>query len=106
MPKIRLDAEPLVLSRADIHNGFVMSAEFRMPLVHFGTNEVDPVQKVKLQLTQPARLRRNPLDEHGNNYHLNLTRFNSFRVMIPVILAEIDEPTGDGVTSVSGCISI
>lgn len=104
MPKIRLDAEPLILSRADIHNGFVMSAEFRVPFVHFGSMEVDPVQKVKLQLTQPVKLRRNPLDEHGNNYHLNLTKFNTFRVIVPVILAEIDKPTGDGVTSVIGCI--
>lgn len=107
MSKIRVDAEPLVLSQKDIYNGFVQSATFKMPLVHFGTNEVDPVQKVKLQLTQPVRLRHNLRDEHGNEYHLKLTRFNSFRVMVPVILAEIEEPTEGNsalTTSTIGCI--
>ena len=66
--------------------------------------KVDATRRVADRLAQPAKLRRNPRDGNGSEYHLNLTRFNDFRVVVPVILAEIDEPTGDGVTSVIGCI--
>lgn len=91
MPKIRVDAEPLTLSQEEIDRGFVMSAEFTMPLIR--GMRVDSTEKSITRLTQPARLRRNLRDERGSDYHLKLTRFDTFRVMVPVILAEIDSPT-------------
>jgi len=92
MSKIKVDAEPLILSRDEISNGFVLSAaEFTMPSIR--GMEVDPTEKSISRLTQPAKLRRNPRDEHGSDYHLRLTRFDSFRVMVPVILAEMDSLT-------------
>ena len=91
MSKIKVDAEPLILSQDEMRNGFIMSAEFTMPSIR--GMEVDPTEKSISRLTQPAKLRRNPRDEHGSDYHLRLTRFDSFRVMVPVILAEMDSLT-------------
>ena len=94
MSRIRVDAEPLILYPSEIRQGLVMSAaEFKMPVIN--GMKIDPVLKVTNRLTQPAKLRHNPRDEFGSDYHLRLTRFNTFRVMVPVIFAEMDSLTPD-----------
>lgn len=105
MPRIRVDAEPLILSSEDIKRIgaglFVESAEIiTMPLIK--GMKISQDKKMTSELTQPVKLRRNLEDK--TQFHLRLTRFNCFRIMVPVILAETDEPTGDGITSVIGCI--
>lgn len=107
MPKIRVDAEPLILSSEDIKRigagWFVESAGLiTMPLIK--GMEVSQDEKMTSKLTQPVKLRRNLEDK--TQFHFNLTRFNCFRIMVPVILAEIDEPTRNGIASTIGCISI
>ena len=92
MPKIRVDAEPLILYPEDIRRGkdglFVESAKpIAMPL--FKGDKVDLAERMTNELSQPVRLRCNSKDK--TQYHLRLTRFNDFTVMVPVILAETDE---------------
>ena len=111
MPKIRVDAEPINVSIFDQvwQNGgwYITNAEFKMPKL--GQNgEIDQTETVTGQLTRPVKIRSNREDQHGSRNHLRLTRFNDYRIIVPVILnfapTETDEPTGDGVTSVIGCI--
>lgn len=97
MPKIRVDAEPLLLPVENMDGVFVPAGtDFEMPRIR--GMEVDGTQRVRDQLTQPARLRCNRRDEHGSFYHLRLTRHEVFTIMVPVILAETDSPAG-GITS-------
>lgn len=87
MPKIRVDAEPLCLTDEDRNENYVPAGTpFLRPRMY--GMEVDGVHRVPDLLTQPARLRRNPRDEHGSYYHLRLTRHGVFTVMVPVILSE------------------